>query len=81
MVQTFDITDDEVGKKVVDADGEAVGMVTEVRHGTAYVDAEPGLKDKLMAKLGWEHTDEDAYPLQKSEIDAITDDEIRLRQM
>lgn len=81
MVQTFEITDDEVGKKVVDADGKDVGMVTEVRHGTAYVDAEPSLTDKLMAKLGWEHTDEDAYPLQKSEIEEITDDEIRLRQL
>ncbi|EJN61438.1 hypothetical protein [Halogranum rubrum] len=81
MAQTFNITDDEVGKKVIAADGDEIGLVTEVRHGTAYVDADPSLTDKLMSKLGWEHTDDDAYPLQKSEIETITDDEIRLRQM
>lgn len=81
MAQAFEITDDEVGKDIVNADGEKIGMVTEVRHGTAYVDPDPSLTDKLMAKLGWEHTDDEAYPLQKSQIEEITDDEIRLRRL
>lgn len=81
MAQAFEITEEEVGKKIVDSNGNEVGLVTEVRHGTAYVDADPSLTDKLMSKLGWEHTDDDAYPLQKSKIAEITDDEIRLRGM
>jgi hypothetical protein len=81
MTQTFNITDDEVGKKVVDADGDDVGLVTKVEHGTAYVDADPSLTDKLMSKLGWEHTDDDAYPLEESKIAEITDDAIHLNRM
>jgi len=73
------ISDDEVGKEVVDAQGEQVGIVSAVRHGTAYIDPEPGITDKIRTKLGWEDTDEADYPLQEEAIDTITDDEIRLQ--
>ncbi|WP_435361958.1 PRC-barrel domain containing protein [Haloarchaeobius sp. DFWS5] len=72
------ITDDAEGKKVV-RDGKEVGIVTEVRAGTAYVEPDPGLTDKLFAKLGWGDRDDDTYPLQESAIETVTDDEIRLK--
>lgn len=75
------ITDDEEGKPVVAADGEQVGRVVSVEHGTAYVDADPGITDTIMSKLGWGDTDEDSYPLQEESIETITDDEIRLRTL
>lgn len=73
-------TDKDVGKRVVNADGRTVGTVTAVRHGTAYVDPDPDMFDKIKAKLGWEDVDEDSYPLQRSEVSEVTDDEIRLRR-
>jgi len=72
------IPDDAVGRDIVDADGNQVGIVTAVKHGTAYVDADPGITDKIRTRLGWEDTSEEDYPLQEEAIDTITDDEIRL---
>lgn len=71
------ITEDAEGKTVVH-DGETVGIVTEVDHGTAYVEPDPGLTEKLRGMLGWSD-DDDAFPLQESAIERVTDDEIRLR--
>lgn len=73
------ITDDAVGKEVVDADGETVGLVTAVKHGTAHVDPDPGITAKLKARLGWEDADEAEYPLQHEAVETVTDDEIRLK--
>lgn len=75
---TTEITEHDEGKKVV-ADGEQVGMVSRVEHGTAYVDPDPGITDKVKSKLGWGDRDEDTYPLQEESIEAVTDDEIRLK--
>jgi hypothetical protein len=74
------LTEDDQGKRVVSSDGEKIGMISEVRGGTAYVDPDPGMFDTIKAKLGWEDVDEDSYPLQRSEVSEVTDDEIRLRR-
>ena len=77
---TAQITDDEVGKDVVAGNGDQVGIVSAVEHGTAYVDPDPGLTTKLQTKLGWEdRPDDEGYPLQEQAIDTVTDDEIRLQ--
>jgi len=47
------VTDDDEGKAVVDSHGEKIGMITEVKSGTAYVNADPGLADTIRSKLGW----------------------------
>ncbi|SFR63219.1 hypothetical protein [Halogeometricum limi] len=75
------VTDDETGKSVVDSDGNKIGVVSAVEHGTAHVDPDPGLTDKLLAKLGWDSSDDEDYPLQEARIDVITDDEIRLKDL
>lgn len=74
------ITDEDEGKKVVDADGEEIGMVSGVRGGTAYVEPNPGIGDSMMAKLGWENVDEDDYPLPTEAVARVTEDEVRLRR-
>ncbi|PSP54872.1 hypothetical protein BRC82_07655 [Halobacteriales archaeon QS_1_67_19] len=71
-------TDDDEGKAVVMGD-EKVGMVQEVRGGTAYVDPDPGITDKIKSTLDWGDADEDTYPLEESRVDTITDDEVRLQ--
>lgn len=76
---TFSEADE--GKRVVTAAGETIGRVVEVRHGTAYVDPDPSMADTIMSKLGWAEADTDDYPLQKSTVAEITDDEVRLTSM
>jgi hypothetical protein len=72
------ITDDDIGKRVVNASGDEVGMVVDVDHGTAHVEPDPGLTDSIKATLGWGDGDEDTYPLQEAAVNRVTDDEIHL---
>ena len=74
------VSESDEGKKVVNAHGDVIGIVSSVRGGTAYVDPDPGVTDKIMSKLGWSSTDDEDYPLNQSKIDAVTDDEIRLKR-
>lgn len=75
-----DFTDDDEGKKVVRGD-DTVGRIVAVEHGTAYVDADPGLSDKLFSKLGWgDHEGEDKYPLQEAMIERVDDDAVYLER-
>jgi hypothetical protein len=71
-------SDSDEGKPVT-MDGEKVGMIREVREGTAHVDPDPGVTDQIKATLDWGDADEDTYPLSESRVDTITDDEVRLR--
>lgn len=73
------VSDDAVGKDVIDASGEKIGMVTAVEYGTARVDPDPGLTERFKTKLGWEDSDEAEYPLQDDAIAEVTDEEIHLR--
>jgi hypothetical protein len=74
------VSESDEGKKVVNAHGDVIGIVSGVRGGTAYVDPDPEITDKIMSKLGWNSTDEEDYPLKQSNIDVITDDEVRLKR-
>lgn len=71
------ITESDEGKSVV-RDDTTVGIVATVEHGTAYVEPDPGLTDKLMAQLGWGDVDEETFPLQEQDIADVREDEIRL---
>jgi hypothetical protein len=73
-----ELTENDEGKPVKTADGEQIGMISGVRGGTAYVDPEAGITDRIKSMLGWEDVDEDDYALAESEIDTVTDDEVRL---
>lgn len=79
-MERHNITEDDEGKRVVNSTGDTVGMVSDVRSGTAYVDPDPGIGDKVRSKLGWEDADAEDYPLHSSSIDTITDDEVRLKR-
>jgi hypothetical protein len=78
-MQTVQFTDEDVGKSVVNGDGDEVGIISAVEHGTAYVDPDPGITTKITTALGWEDIDdEDGYPLQEEAVATVTDDEVRL---
>lgn len=72
-------TESDEGKTVIDADGEQVGLVVEVAEGTAHIDPDPGVIDRLGARFGWSDGSGDTYPLGTARIEAITGDAIRLR--
>lgn len=74
-------TDDDEGKHVVNAEGDRIGVVTEVRGDRVHVDPDPGITDTIKSKLGWGDTDEETYQMDESNVDEITDDEIRLQRM
>ena len=74
-------TDDDVGKSVVDVHGDTVGIVEDVENGTAYVDPDPGLTEKIKSRLGWSNedaTDAETFALPDQYVDSVTDDEVRL---
>lgn len=74
------LTDDDVGKTIVDPTGDEIGTVTAVdEHANAmYVDADPGLTERIKTALGWGDADEDDQRLDASHVDHVTDDEVRL---
>lgn len=78
---SVEFTDDDEGKTVVDDDGDEVGIVSDVRHGQAYVELDPGITDKIKSKLGWGDVDDDTYPIQDEQVDDVTDDEIRIERV
>lgn len=72
-------TDDDVGKSVVNANNDEIGIIAAVEHGTAHVEPDPGITDTIKTKLGWEGTNDDTYPLQEESIDHVTDDHVHLK--
>ncbi len=79
MVRTK-VTGDDKGKRVVNARGEKIGVITGYRNGAARVDPDPSITERIRSKLGWDSdTDSDEYVLQDARIDEITDDKIRLK--
>jgi hypothetical protein len=77
MVRNFRSGDE--GKRVVTADGDEVGSVDRVSGGTARVRPGGDLSRSIRRRLGWTEEDEETYRLQRSKVDVITDDEIRLK--
>jgi hypothetical protein len=71
-------SDDDTGKRVVNAAGEEIGIVADVEHGTAHVEPDPGITDTIKAKLGWGGDSDETYPLQEEAIGRVTDDAIHL---
>jgi hypothetical protein len=77
-MSTTQLTEDDEGKPVVSGDGDKIGMITEVRGGTAHVDPDPGMFDSVKAKLNWGDAGEDTYPLEADKVADVTDDEVRI---
>lgn len=74
------LTENDEGKRVLNADGETIGMISGFRGGKAYVDPDPGITDKIMSRLGWEDVDEDHYALDSDMVAQISDDEVHLKE-
>ena len=76
------LTDDDIGKDVLDSRGERIGIVAGVEEQRFHVDPDPGIADRIKAALGWGDTDgEDTYTVQQTEIQDVNGDAVHLRQM
>ncbi len=74
------LTEEDEGKILVDAEGEELGIVTEVDAGTAYVDPDPGLGEAALATFGWAEADVQDCTVEGEVVVTVTDQEIRLNE-
>ena len=77
MARTQPTSADE-GKRVVAANNEAVGTVSEVTEDTIYVESDPALSEQTRSKLGGVDADATEFPLHPDRIEEVTDDEVRV---
>lgn len=77
------LTNDDVGKTVRDAAGDAVGVVTAVADDerAMFVDVDPGIATRIRSALGWERADEGDLRVVVDSVEAVTDDAVRLRDV
>ncbi|WP_435346367.1 PRC-barrel domain containing protein [Haloarchaeobius sp. HRN-SO-5] len=73
-------TDDDRGKRVVNADGDKIGMISNVQGDVAHVDPDPGITDQIRSKLGWDTAGQEEFRLDQSKVNTITEDEVRLKR-
>jgi hypothetical protein len=72
-------TEDE-GKFLMDAEGEQIGVVTEVDtdENVAYVEPEPNVAEAVIQGFGFGDADEDDIAVPGDSVDTITDTELRV---
>ena len=68
------LSDDEVGKTVIDAEGKKLGIVAKVERSRAYVDPNPSVAEHLLARLGVEGDDEEDYVVTEDMLDSVGED-------
>lgn len=73
-----EVTEDDIGKTVKNAEDMAVGNLSAVDGSTLYVDADPGLVDSIKAAIGWETDQGDATPIPRDAVREVTDGAILL---
>ncbi|WP_306054508.1 hypothetical protein [Natronococcus wangiae] len=77
-----EITMEDGGKRVIDSNGNEIGVVTDVddEDGTAYVEPNQEIGGELKTRLGWGSDAQSEYPLRNDAIGEITEEEILLRE-
>lgn len=75
---TAPLTDDAVGKTVVDIDGKELGIVAKVEDQRAYVDPDPSVAEQVFASVGWEGEDDEDYVVTEDMLQRV-DNEVVLR--
>ncbi|WP_394742832.1 PRC-barrel domain containing protein [Natronococcus roseus] len=74
-------TDGDEGKRVVNAEGDEIGIIETVENESASVNPDPGVTDAIRSKLGWGDSDEESYELAERNVETVTDDEVRLDRL
>lgn len=68
------------GKFLMDAEGEEIGVVTEVNpeEQIAYVEPDPSIGEALVQGLGYGDADEDDIEVSAETVATVTDTEVRV---
>jgi hypothetical protein len=70
----------DVGKRLVDEHGAALGTVSAVSEGVPYVTLDSGIVRQVTSALCWQRIDdEEGLPLDVGAIERITTDRVHLR--
>lgn len=72
------LTDEDVGKPVVDAAGKELGLVSSVEGDSASVDPNPSVLEHVLARLGWGSADDEDYTITEDMLDRV-DERVVLR--
>ena len=67
------------GDSVIDNEGETIGIVTAVEGNEIYVDPDPGITEKLSAKLGWVDEDDAEYTVEADDVAGVEDGDVHLK--
>ena len=70
------LSEDDEGKRVVDADGTEVGVVADVRHGTAHVEADEGAVAEMKTRFDAGQYGENTYALRDDDVAGVDDDRL-----
>ncbi|WP_090619912.1 hypothetical protein [Natrinema salaciae] len=73
---TAPLTDDDVGKTVVDTEGKQLGIVAKVENDRAAVDLEPSLAEQLLVSLGKEREDEEDYAVTEDMLERVDNEDV-----
>ena len=75
-----EFTDEQIGKRVVDQAGAAVGTVSDVRDGSLYVEVAPDADRETLSNLRWDGAvNQEVHRLRSRFVSDVGDDVIRLR--
>lgn len=76
-----DLSRDDLDSTVIDAEGDAVGTVTEIDASgdVLFVEPEQSLTEQIKAALDWGEAGEEDYSLHVEQIESTTDDEVHLK--
>lgn len=72
------LTEADVGKQVLTADGERVGRITEIEDEIAYISPSPHLSDETRSRLGWDDEENSSHSVDENSVESNLDDEVRL---
>ena len=76
------VTDDDIGKDVIDDRGDRIGIIAGVEGQHVHIDPDPGIADRIKAALGWGDTDDDdTYVVEQDQIQDVEGDAVRLHRM
>lgn len=73
-----ELTDSDVGKKVVNSDGSEIGRIVDIKNDKAFVDPDPSTAETIMSEFGWGDSDQGTYALPDGSVATVTDEEVRL---
>lgn len=71
-------SDEDIGKTVLTAGGNEVGLITHVDGQEPYIKPSANLQKGVKERLGWVDPEKEAYPLYPVAVASVTDETVTL---